>query len=286
MYKVTARYGASSEKAKTLIGFHRDETSAIVSTCETEEYLKSNGFKFVDVSRSDEFNLSCNILALEVGRKCNMRCDHCLRGEAENAEMEIDVAYKAINMFDYIGSITFTGGEPVLYEKNIIKIIDLILANDIQVGSFYIATNGTSPSFELMFALSKLYAHCQEKEFCEYTISADRWHKFPEFDAWLSAFSFVCKRQDIPETALLDEGRAKKNGIGSRTLKTSSEFDFDGYCVDLLYVNAFGEMFADCDYSYDTQRSLDVYDISDIYSGTVTPEVVFAKTFKKPLEEA
>lgn len=282
MYKVVAKYGKSKVDYKTSVAFHRDEVSAIVAAADTKDFLQTKKYPFADVTR-EKFDLECEQLVIELGRKCNMNCAHCLRGKAENAEISIDNIINAIKMFDYIGAITFTGGEPVLYQDKIIAVIEVILALDVRVGNFYIASNGTTPSQELMFALCRLYAHCEEKEFCSYEVSKDRWHDFPELASWMSAFTFVGARGDISETHLLNEGRAYENGLGNRHLNHSKEFYFEENYgqVELLYVNSFGELFADCDYSYDTQREISAFTLDDIYSGVVTPEEVFLKTFKE-----
>ncbi len=286
MYKVVAKYGKSKSDCKTEVAFHREEISAIVATAETESFLKDKKYPFVAVTR-EKIELSCSNLVIELGRMCNMNCEHCLRGHSENAEISLDDAAYAIKMFDSINSITFTGGEPVLYQEKIIQIVELILALDVPISSFYIASNGTPPSQELLFALCKLYAHCDDKEFCRYEASKDRWHDFPEFPDWMSAFSFVGERGDISEASLINEGNAYENGIGNRHLNHSKEFYYDEDYgeVDLLYVNSFGELLADCDYSYETQREIDSFSLDDIRSGAVTPQEVFVKTFKESSEE-
>lgn len=282
MHKVIAKYGSSKKDCKTSVAFHKCEVSAIVAAAETEDFLKTKKYPFVNVTR-ENFNLECSCLVIELGRKCNMNCEHCLRGEAEDAEISVDNIINTIKMFDYIGTITFTGGEPILYQDKMITAIEAILALDVPVGSFYIASNGTTPSQELMFALCKLYAHCNEKDMCSYEVSHDRWHDFPEFASWMSAFSFVGSRNDISEAQLLNEGKAYENGLGNRHLNHSKEFYFDEEYnqLDLLYVNSYGELLADCDYSYDTQREINTFTLNDIYSGEITPEEVFMKTFKE-----
>lgn len=57
----------------------------------------------------------CENLVLEVGRKCNLRCEHCLRGEAEELTMPIETAKAILDGISAIGFITFTGGEPARF---------------------------------------------------------------------------------------------------------------------------------------------------------------------------
>ena len=63
-------------------------------------------------------------LVIEIGRKCNLSCAHCLRGKSQDVTVDIDTVKKLIDEFEFIGNITFTGGEPTLYSKEICEIID------------------------------------------------------------------------------------------------------------------------------------------------------------------
>ena len=53
-------------------------------------------------------------LILEVTRRCNMCCAHCLRGEAENIDMQKETIDKVLDLVDKIEHVTFSGGEPSL----------------------------------------------------------------------------------------------------------------------------------------------------------------------------
>lgn len=53
-------------------------------------------------------------LCLEVTRRCNMGCAHCLRGNAEDLDMSHETIEQVLGQVDVIGQVTFTGGEPSL----------------------------------------------------------------------------------------------------------------------------------------------------------------------------
>lgn len=206
---------------------------------------------------------------VEVGRKCNRQCAHCLRGAMEDVTIDIEYVKHIINQVSYIGCITFTGGEPTLYSKEIAEIVDYIVDNHVEVGGFYIASNGEIYSHELMTALIKLYAHSLEfgdNELTAYDVSNDQFHSpNPDVIAKLKAFSFFSQRNEIPAKGLIAEGFAKDTGY--RYLNYDKKFyvseypDYDGedtvYEFDMLYLNALGKMLADCDYSFASQRNID-----------------------------
>ena len=46
--------------------------------------------------------LICYNLMLEVTRRCNLQCEHCMRGEAQNIDMPTKILKKALTQFDEI----------------------------------------------------------------------------------------------------------------------------------------------------------------------------------------
>lgn len=95
-------------------------------------------------------NVCVNDIAIEVTRRCNMACKHCLHGEAEN----LDISHKTIDNIltpligQSIGGITFTGGEPSLNVDAIQHTLDFCKKNNISVSSFYVVTNGKRIAIE------------------------------------------------------------------------------------------------------------------------------------------
>lgn len=53
-------------------------------------------------------------LVLEVTRRCNMACEHCLRGDAQNMDMSKEIIDEVLKSCNGINSVTFAGGEPSL----------------------------------------------------------------------------------------------------------------------------------------------------------------------------
>ena len=67
-------------------------------------------------------------LTLEVTRKCNLACEHCMRGDAKNVNMTYDVIDKVLDNeeINSINQLGFSGGEPTLVPDLIIYTIDKI----------------------------------------------------------------------------------------------------------------------------------------------------------------
>ena len=208
---------------------------------------------------------------LELTRRCNMNCKHCLRGKSEDMEMSFDIAQKALNSFSQIGSITFSGGEPTLCENLISDIVDYIINNNIDVHGFYMASNGKNINMNVMFSLARLYAYIYKNEGgylddyqCVFDVSVDQFHEEIGRDnlGILKAFSFVSQRGEINPSGVIDEGNAMENHIGCRKLNHKKDFYISeedeeyGNLYELVYVNSKGNIYADCDFSYASQDQI------------------------------
>ena len=59
-------------------------------------------------------SITISNLVIEVTRKCNMFCDHCLRGDLQNIDLKKEYVDSLLNQVDQINNVTFSGGEPSL----------------------------------------------------------------------------------------------------------------------------------------------------------------------------
>ena len=84
-----------------------------------------------------------NYLAIEVTRRCNMKCNHCLRGDAQNLDISTAVL-SGIAKHIHPASVIFTGGEPSLNVPAIKRYFELAERYDTMPAAFYVATNGAT----------------------------------------------------------------------------------------------------------------------------------------------
>ena len=92
---------------------------------------------------TEEITLPFNNLALEVTRRCNLRCKHCMRGEPQDLDMSDEVLDKVINQFSSLYHLSLTGGEPFLAADVIEKMVDKIISNKKIVYRLTSVDNGT-----------------------------------------------------------------------------------------------------------------------------------------------
>ena len=206
-------------------------------------------------------------LMLEVTRRCNMKCAHCLRGEAQRLDMDLNTIWKIVNMSDCIGHITFTGGEPTLNIGAIKFFFELAKAKYGHIPPFYVATNGKVKSLQLLNVLAAGYPFVEQgdNEYCGVSISTDIFHEITDEHNPLRSLKFYSDikehKDPYDDRWIMPRGRAKENGIGVLHRATAKKLCIDDiwelneknmFSIETLYVSANENIAADCDLSYDT----------------------------------
>lgn len=197
---------------------------------------------------------SLDNLAIELTRRCNMKCEHCLRGSAQNIDINLKDVKTLFKQINYISVLAITGGEPSLKPKLIIDIVNLAKKNKVDIGSFYIATNGKKITPDFIVAIATLYAYCSDNEISQIQLSNDNYHEYNDNENLLECFSFFSKRGDIGVKSIIKQGRGKE--FGCRNLeKEKIYFDSNNNFITegTLYLNCKGNIIIGCDWSYRSQ---------------------------------
>lgn len=222
--------------------------------------------------------LQLSEFCIEVTRKCNMKCEHCLRGDAEAIHIDNKYITKALTNVESIGSLTFTGGEPSLNIDAMQFTLDELKRLDITVFNFYIVLNGrkSCQNEKMLLLLLRLYQY-QEYE-CNSNgigsmvqISKDKYHSHQKEQknsiSYLSALSFFSVRENKYNIDnIISEGRGFY--IGRKQLSYDEnvilEIDENNIRVEtLIYLNAKGQICNDCDYSYNTQEENNLFNLNE-----------------------
>lgn len=208
-------------------------------------------------------------LIFEITRRCNMNCKHCLRGDAENKDIDFKYIDAALDRIETIHSIIFTGGEPTLNIPAIEYTLKKCKEKEIPVYSFFVATNGkTVPDdfLRVMFEWN-LYASDPDGEiYNELALSKDKYHEpiSEENEKKLKSFSFYSdsKGDDFDYTPI---ARGRGNSFFPSIPKPYNiglEYIYDNV-IEMMYVNVNGELLGDCDVEYETQNDLSKSNVLD-----------------------
>ena len=215
-------------------------------------------------------------LILEVTRRCNMRCPHCLRGEAESLDADIDLIPQIFEGVSEIGMLTF-----------------YILEHDITVNGCFIATNAKVYAPELVDCVRRLYEANLGGHRTE--VLAEHWLRLSRDEDEVPYFSIAVSGDPYHEPVpvenlmryrhcgffsdikvndgkyILDRGRGSMlaNAFDRPILSLSIEADDDGenLLVSQVYVSSNGVVAADCDLPFDDLDMLEPGD--DGYVGNI-----------------
>lgn len=218
-------------------------------------------------------SLTINSLIIETTRKCNLRCSHCLRGSIQNVNIDKRYIRTLLKQVDTIGNVTFTGGEPSLNVEALEYFVKVAKELKIDIGTFYIVTNGKNIKIDFIIAVLKLYDICWDKENCSLQVSNDLYHReHAEYDdSLLQGLAFYTKRNanDNATYNLINEGRAKKLS-GARFYDFTAEINVKEDFEEIeFYLNVNGQIINGCNWSYTNQKKYviveNVKDITKFY---------------------
>lgn len=91
-----------------------------------------------------------DFISVEVTRRCNLNCRHCLRGDAQEVDIDFAVIDALAEQSAQIYTLTFTGGEPTLNVSAIAHTLDALRRQNVPVTSMQVITNGVLHSRELV----------------------------------------------------------------------------------------------------------------------------------------
>ena len=131
------------------------------------------------INNAEKYSL--NNLTVEITRKCNFRCRHCMRGQAQDVTITpriIDRLFEQVE--DVKGFILLTGGEVLLEMDMVVYFCNKLIESSWNPKFLQIGTNGTitSENERLIKLMEKVYN--QKGIICGIFISDDIFHA--EFD--------------------------------------------------------------------------------------------------------
>jgi organic radical activating enzyme len=231
-----------------------------------------------DVLKDWEEGESTPSLMIEVTEKCNFKCGHCLRGPANKAvfSQETLVKFLDVSKVKYLSEITFTGGEPLLHHDVITETLKTLWRYDVELGNFYIATNGSAFNKESLLAIAELHNACTDNEISCIEISNSKWHQeerrrlglnnyIPDdfdvfYDFYFDEINDICENHypSFNEIVIVKDRRQYKSMVKEGKYKgegVKPSPDNDG----LIYLNARGKMIINsCDLSFKSQAKVGI----------------------------
>lgn len=198
--------------------------------------------------------------SVEITRRCNMACTHCMRGEAENIDINHRDIRNILKSVQHISHFNITGGEPSLNIKAIQYILKQLKHFQIHVYEFYIVTNGSQSSISKQFIeiCSELFEYQENKDIEERShmleMSDDRYHDRVNYNkviSVLSKYPFFGLRGQAENMFLFKEGRSS---VGCKNPIYPIYLSSENYVYGDVYLNARGEILGNGNLSYQRQQ--------------------------------
>lgn len=211
---------------------------------------------------------SVDTLAFEITRRCNMCCEHCMRGDAQNKDMTEEIIDATLLGIESIGSLVLTGGEPSLNVPAMRYIAKRIDELGIPVGYVYLVTNGKVVSNDFLLACLELFVQADEPDMNGLALSKDMFHEDIPWEninklSQLTAFNSEDKDTDFDKYPIINLGRAKDlDGFEKREVcREIFSMDISGEvpCIEsTITVTVDGDILSGCDYSYAEAANIQV----------------------------
>lgn len=215
-----------------------------------------------------------------------MSCAHCLRGPAENMDMDMEKLRDFFSHVKRVNTLTFSGGEPSLNVAGLRALLDLCEELDVTVYNFYIVTNGkeVTPDFlHVILDWDMFTVSNGGGDVNALALSSDMFHEEIPCEnksllARLTIFNDEDKRNGSYKRGLLNEGRAEelssstynKQELFDEALNVKYDFDEEDDEEDVLlvdgtvYVSADGKILNTCDCSYAHQAMYQIGHTDDM----------------------
>lgn len=217
-------------------------------------------------------------LSIEITRQCNMCCIHCMRGDAENVNLDPNILNSFLKQVKDITTLTITGGEPSLVPEIMIKLLRKFQKYKVAVGNIYIVTNGKKITNKFITACIEWYLYCYDNEISAVCTSKDMFHEpvWPDNIKKLEALSFFNNRDkntDFTKTHVLNIGRAKTLHLPNVTKNDKPYFEeiecetIDEHTIEVcsgnITVTTNGDILSQCDYAYNETDAIKIGDVND-----------------------
>lgn len=223
-----------------------------------------------------DYKLAVRDLCIEVTRRCNMNCAHCMRGDAMNQDLNPTLLNKLFSHLASASTITPTGGEPSLNPNVLLQIRDAIIKHDVHVEGIYLVTNGKEITDEFLHNfLSLLMATDMEPEISGLALSQDMFHDKIPYNNKAKLRLLSCYREDDKKTdwtrvPVLDIGRGSDIVIVSNKdpyrpqNPLNADFADDTFQLeDTLTLTVDGYLLPYGDYSYEEVENLAICNVND-----------------------
>lgn len=245
-----------------------------------------------------------NRLNIEIGRWCNMTCQHCFKGKREKLAFNPKYIDKFLDNIYLVNHLYFCGGEASLYIDEMQQILEIFKKKNVPLNFIRVNSNILKKNVKFVEFLNNIGNYCTHSEEIELIISSDKYHlsnmesmgidvkQYEENKQWYKnklLNNVIIRENDVAQYYLSLEGNAITLSPKETRGLVLSRIDYNKYktipILDELIIdreyemkNAFEKMMLSAEgyiyqytnFSYKTQKSNN-YDLSlgNVYEDTL-----------------
>lgn len=105
--------------------------------------------------------LTYRYIELEITRRCNLKCAHCMRGDAQDVDMHPETIDAFLDHTQAIYRLLITGGEPFLNIEGMRYFLEAAKKRNVLISALDIVTNGTIQNREIIKLIEDYSAYIQ-----------------------------------------------------------------------------------------------------------------------------
>lgn len=149
-------------------------------------------------------------LFIEITRKCNLECPHCMRGNAQELTITPEIINTLFSQVTEISDLSLSGGETMLELDTFEYLVKAIDKHNVKVGRISFVTNGTILNERVIQILSDFTTNNSER-IAEFAISDDDFHSSREHAK--EAYEFYTALANGKIRIILNSERGEVNKI-------------------------------------------------------------------------
>jgi hypothetical protein len=230
--------------------------------------------------------LQLHKLYIELTRRCNLKCAHCINGSAQDVLISEEYLNKTFNVFDNIDWLIFGGGEPLLNIDGLAMAVRHIVFQRIKINHILISTNGCCQNIDsdaTIDLLSRIkYLCCNDLKL---QLSNTQFHResreeretktYLSFKEKLSARGILfVEYNDMKYEDMIKEGRVVENNLLSEwtphqvlanffTLLRIDDFIVKFLPYTPLYITCEGDLVVNC-HAYNNRSQFFIAHINEL----------------------
>ena len=170
-------------------------------------------------------------LMVELTRRCNLACQHCMRGDPQDVTISREVIDRIVENIEECGYIAFTGGEPLLAMDELDYLVDRINEAGIKVKHLSLVTNGTIADLRLIEVFKKFCDHGDERD-AAIAVSNDRFHDPKKSRETYNFYAEAAK--GIPKIKVMLSHDFSDKKFDSARIEDTYEFTVAGRAKELV----------------------------------------------------